>query len=117
MGFPRQEYWGGFPCLPPGDLPDPGIEPKSLTSPALAGRFFTTSTTWGFKILFIFGCAGSSLLRRLPSGCGVWASHVTSLVSEFRLWGVGASVVIALGLSSSSSRALEHRLNGCGARA
>ena len=33
-------------CLPPRDLPDPGIEPESLTSPALADRFFTTSTTW-----------------------------------------------------------------------
>ena len=30
----------------PGDLPDPGIEPMSLTSPALAGRFFTTSASW-----------------------------------------------------------------------
>ena len=26
MGFPRQEYWSGFPFLPPGDLPDPGME-------------------------------------------------------------------------------------------
>ena len=46
MGFPRQEYWTGFSFPPPGDLPDPGIEPTSLKSPALAGRFFTTSTTW-----------------------------------------------------------------------
>ena len=30
MGFSRQEYWGGLPCLPPGDLPSPGIEPGSL---------------------------------------------------------------------------------------
>ena len=30
---------------PPGDLPDPGTEPKSLVSPELAGRFFTTSAT------------------------------------------------------------------------
>ena len=37
MGFSRQEYWSEFPCLPPGDLPDPGIEPRSLMSPALAG--------------------------------------------------------------------------------
>ena len=29
MGFSRQEYWGGLPCPPPGDPPDPGIEPKS----------------------------------------------------------------------------------------
>ena len=43
MGFSRQEYWSGFPCSPPGDLPYPGVKPDSLTSPALAGRFFTTS--------------------------------------------------------------------------
>ena len=46
MGFSRQEYWGGLPCPPPGDLRDPGIEPSSLLSPALAGRFFTTSAPW-----------------------------------------------------------------------
>jgi len=32
MGFPRQEYWSGLPFSPPGDLPDSGIEPGSLTS-------------------------------------------------------------------------------------
>ena len=46
MGFSRQEYWSGLLCPLPGDLPDPGIEPMSFMSPALAGRFFTTSTTW-----------------------------------------------------------------------
>ena len=46
MGFSRQEYWSGLPCPPPGDLPNPGIEPMSLMSPAVAGRFFTTSTTY-----------------------------------------------------------------------
>ena len=45
MGFSKQEYWSGFPCPPPGDLPNPGIKPVSLRSPALAGGFFTTSTT------------------------------------------------------------------------
>ena len=35
-----------MPCPPPGDLPDPGVEPASLLSPALAACFFTTSTTW-----------------------------------------------------------------------
>ena len=39
MGFPRQEYWSGLPCPPPGDLPDPETEPRSA---ALAGRSFTT---------------------------------------------------------------------------
>ena len=45
-GFPSQEYWSGLPCPPPWDLPNPGIEPVSLMSPALAGGFFTTSATW-----------------------------------------------------------------------
>ena len=46
MGFSRQEYWSGLPCPPPEDLPNSGIEPLSLMSPSLAGRFFTTSATW-----------------------------------------------------------------------
>ena len=46
MGFPRQEYWSGLPCPTPGDLPNPGTDPLSLMSPALADRFFTTSATW-----------------------------------------------------------------------
>ena len=37
MGFPRQEYWSGLLYPPPGDLPNPGIQPASLMSPALAG--------------------------------------------------------------------------------
>ena len=41
MGFSRQDYWSGLSCPPPGDLTDAGIEPTALTSPALAGRFFT----------------------------------------------------------------------------
>ena len=46
MAFSRQEYWSRLPCPPPGDLPNPEIKPPSLKSPALAGRVFTTSTTW-----------------------------------------------------------------------
>ena len=46
IGILQQEYWSGLPCPFLGDLPDPGIELMSLLSPALVGRFFTTSTTW-----------------------------------------------------------------------
>ena len=42
--FSRQEYWNGLSYPPPGDLPNPGMEPKSPMSPALLGGFFTTST-------------------------------------------------------------------------
>ena len=50
--FSRQEDWGGLPFPSPGDLPNPGIEPESLASPALASGFFTTSAAiqrgpWG----------------------------------------------------------------------
>ena len=45
MGFFRQEYWRPLPCPSSEDLADPGIKPRSLMSPPLAGGFFTTSTT------------------------------------------------------------------------
>ena len=46
MEFSRQEYWSGLPFPSSGHLPDSGIEPTSSVSPALSGRFFTTSATW-----------------------------------------------------------------------
>ena len=46
MGFPSQEHWSELLFPSPGDLPDPGIKSESLKSRALAGKFFTTSTTW-----------------------------------------------------------------------
>ena len=52
MGFSRQEYWSGLPCSPSGDLPYPGMKPSSLTSPALAGKFFTVSATWEVQSIF-----------------------------------------------------------------
>ena len=45
MGFPGQGYWSGLPFPPPGHLPNPGIEPESPASFALAGGFFTASAT------------------------------------------------------------------------
>ena len=45
MGFSRQQWWVGLPCPPPGDLPNPGVEPESFMSPSLAREFFTTSAT------------------------------------------------------------------------
>ena len=46
MGLSRQEHWSGLPFPSQGDLSDPGIEPASLMSPALAGSFCTIRTTW-----------------------------------------------------------------------
>ena len=65
VGFSRQEYWSGLPFPPPGDLPDPGIEPRS---PAVAGRFFTTEPPGKPMFLYAF-CEYyvSSLSGRIPS--------------------------------------------------
>ena len=50
MGFSRQEYLSGLPCPLPGDLPNPGFEPTSLKSPALAGGVFIARTTWEAQV-------------------------------------------------------------------
>ena len=54
LGVLRQEYWSGLLFPSPGDLPGPWMESPSLASPALAGTFLTTSTTWKPKILHSF---------------------------------------------------------------
>ena len=46
MRFSRQEYWSGLPFPFPGDIPDPEMKPSSLMTPALVGRFLTTSAIW-----------------------------------------------------------------------
>ena len=68
MGFPRQEYWSGLPFPSPGDLPDPGMEPMSLKSAALAGRFFITSTT--SSSVSPSGFPGGSVVKNLPANAG-----------------------------------------------
>ena len=52
-GFSRQEHWSGSPCPPPGHLPDPGIEPESPVSAALASRFFTPRAAWEAPYTYI----------------------------------------------------------------
>ena len=70
--FSRQEYWNGLPFSPPGDLPDPGIEPVSPVSSALAGGSFTTKPlvyltlkfNWAFYILSVNPRHGSCMTRK-----------------------------------------------------
>ena len=67
-GFSRQAYCNGLPCPPPEDLPDPGMEPKSLTSPALAGGIFTTSCCLGNPFCFLL-CMWAKSLQLCPTLC------------------------------------------------
>ena len=60
MGFPRQEYWSGLPFPPPGDLPDPGMEPISSAS---AGGFFYAKPP-GKPSWFLDGCFSVSSLGK-----------------------------------------------------
>ena len=67
IGLSRQEYWSRLLCPPPGDLPDPGIRPASLMSPAWAGLFFTTCATREAEML----CGdGQSCFQMLPNVLG-----------------------------------------------
>ena len=75
--FSRQEYGSGLPCPPPGDLPDPGIEPVFLTSPALAGRFFTTCATWGAPSM--------NRSQLIYSFCSLWAISSFQVGDNYKL--------------------------------
>ena len=79
IGFSRQEYWGGLPRPPPGDLPHPGIKPVSLMSPELAGVFFTTRATWEAPLNW------DLWKKELTQQAGVsYTSYIT--MKDFLLW-------------------------------
>ena len=70
MGFSRQEYWSGLPFPPPGDLPDPGIKPRSAGGSCIAGRFFTAEPpgcqlTFRFSYLWLFTSYANDTFPRL----------------------------------------------------
>ena len=81
MGFSRQEYWSGLPCLPSGDLPNSGIEPTSLMSSLLAGVFFTTSTTCeALRLTYMYTYMWTSLVAQaVKNSPALWETWVGSL--------------------------------------
>ena len=106
MGFSRHEYWSGLSYPSPGDLPDPGIEAMSVTSPAVAAGFVTTSTTWEAL------SASRVLLKNYLLFCLCWvftAAHELSLAvasGDYSLVSVcGLLFVTASLLQSTGSRA------------
>ena len=84
MGFSRREYWSGSPCPPPENLPDPGLKPASLMSPALAGRFFTTTATWEAQRLYGPNPLQYSCLEN-PMDGGAWQAAVHG-VAKCQTW-------------------------------
>ena len=71
--FSRQEFWSGLPFSTPGDLPDPGIEPATLPSPAWAGGFFPTSATWEALVAVVCGLICSAACGTLVPRPGMGA--------------------------------------------
>ena len=78
MWLSRQEYWSGWPCPPPGDLPKSEIQLSSLVSPELAGGFFTTTATWEACELVIL-----QNLRPLLHACWIKICILTSSPTWF----------------------------------
>ena len=82
MGFSKQEYWSGLTFPPPGDLPDPGIEPTFLESPVLADRLFTTRAIWEVQEWW--------QTVRFPCR---WETHISQVTAD--LFGASALVIAA----------------------
>ena len=72
----------GLPFSFPGDLPDPGIKPKSLASPALAGELFTSEPGSSFSCLKIFGF---TFFSALPRALAAETEACSSLVALWRM--------------------------------
>ena len=88
----RQEYWSELPCHFPGDLPNPVIKPSSLTSPTLAGRFFTTRRRkWQPTLVFLPGesqgrrsLVGWSDLAAAAAAAAVPPGSPSSIITEVK---------------------------------
>ena len=117
MDFPKQEYLSGLPFPPPGDLPGPGIEPKS---PALAGRLLTIEPLG--KPLLQTGlnvrASNCSLVPRLKSNgftflASVFSLHMYIIYIYIFLSNVFVSVLAALGLRCCGRLSLAAGSRGC----
>ena len=113
-GLSRQEHWSGLPCPPPGDIPNPGIEPASLKFAPLVGRLLTTSTTWeALTIYCLWSIAWATIMKGLPPAFSVslgikintntLQNELTKLASfdsqeyyKFKFWAVKAELKFAV---------------------
>ena len=105
MGFSRQEYWSELPCPPPGDIPNLGVESKSLMSPSLAGRSFTTSITCESPPNQFSSVTQSCPTLCSPMDCsipGVPVHHQLPELAQTHVYRVGDAVQLSHPLSSPS---------------
>ena len=110
MGFSRQEYRSGLLCPSSGCLPNLGIESVSLRSPALVGRFFTTSATWEVLLCHQFSSVAQLHLTLCdPMNCstpGLPVHHQLPEFTQTHAHQVGDAIQPSHLLSSTSPPAL-----------
>ena len=104
MGFSKHEYWSGLLCSPPGVLPDLGIEPASLMSPALAVVFFTTSTTWEVLSVQWQAIYKSNQLGQKHHETLVWDVNEVSLKREKVIWASDPTIETRVGAGREGTR-------------
>ena len=76
MVFSRQEHWSGLPFPPPGDLPDPGIQSRSLVSPELAGGSDGTESARNTGGVGSIPGLGRSLKKEIATHCSILAWRI-----------------------------------------
>ena len=103
MGFSRQECWKGLPRPPPGDLPDPGVEPASLLSPPSAGRFLATASPGTSKSTTALG-----QITLLSQHTRSYAQVTRSIFVGICIWGSDGPVRIVWLLVPRSLPRLPH---------
>ena len=112
MWFSTQEYWSGLPCpssrRPKRDPPHPGILPMSLTFSVLAGRFFTTSATWGAPIQ-VYEALYDLVSHAHHSGCNsYYYLLISTLQSQWHSCSLNTHVCLCL---RAFALALSHTKN------
>ena len=107
MGFSKQEHWSGLPCPSAGDLPDPGIKPKSLMSPASAGRCLPLAPPGKPLVLWFlsFGQCHTDHMTNLDS---IFKSRDITLPTEVRLVKAMVFPVVMYGCESWTVKKAEH---------
>ena len=89
IGFPRQEYWSGWPFSSPRDLSNPGIEPMSLVSFSLAGGFFTNCATWEAHVITGMSLRNLTLTEGGSHKCHILYASIMCNVQNRQIYGDG----------------------------
>ena len=107
MGLSRQGYWSGLPCLPPGDLPNPGIKTATPMFSASAGEFFTSRTTWKAPYLLYIGGGDPQHCKSPTYGGSLLTKLCLTVVTP---WNVAHQVPLSMGFPIKNTRVGGHFL-------